>query len=251
MQKDVAGARLRRLREERRMTQAAFARMLGISPSYLNQIEHGSRPLTVPVLLSISESLGVDAGFFATHDTARLTAEIREVSSDDTLRIDIPVQEATELAQRLPHTAHALVTMHRRYRQLAERLAALTGDREHESGELGSGPHEEIRDYFYQRHNYIAELDEAAERLAGGSASVPATCVRCWRSGWGCTASGSGSVIRAPGTTATNCTGTTREVSYCTSPVTFAPVSWRSGWRPSSPSPRWARASTTWSTRRP
>lgn len=166
MRGSVAGARLRRLREERRMTQAAFARMLGISPSYLNQIEHGSRPLTVPVLLSISESLGVDAAFFATHDTARLTAEIREVSSDDTLRIDIPVEEAAELAQRLPHTAHALVTMHRRYRQLADQLAALTGDREHESGELEPGPHEEIREYFYQRNNYIAELDEAAERLA-------------------------------------------------------------------------------------
>lgn len=166
MQNTVAGARLRRLREERRMTQAALARLLGISASYLNQIEHGSRPLTVPVLLSISEFLGVDAGFFATHDTARLTAEIREVASDDTLRLDIPAEEAAELAQRLPHTGHALVTMHRRYRQLADQLAALTGDREHEWGELEPGPHEEIRDYFYQRHNYIGELDEAAERLA-------------------------------------------------------------------------------------
>ncbi|MFD6104456.1 helix-turn-helix domain-containing protein, partial [Nocardia salmonicida] len=34
-----AGARLRRLREERRMTQAALAKSLDLSPSYLNQLE--------------------------------------------------------------------------------------------------------------------------------------------------------------------------------------------------------------------
>ena len=57
MSKTYAGARLRRLREERRMSQAELARVLGISPSYLNQMEHDSRPLTVPVLLRLTEDL--------------------------------------------------------------------------------------------------------------------------------------------------------------------------------------------------
>ncbi|MGW3689685.1 helix-turn-helix transcriptional regulator, partial [Streptomyces sp. NPDC005125] len=72
MSKTYAGARLRRLREERRMSQAELARVLGISPSYLNQMEHDSRPLTVPVLLRLTEAFGVDPDFFSERDTSRL-----------------------------------------------------------------------------------------------------------------------------------------------------------------------------------
>lgn len=173
MQKTVAGARLRRLREERRLSQATLARMLGISPSYLNQIEHGTRPLTVPVLMSISETLGVEAGFFAGHDTARLTAEVREVAADDTLRLNIPPDEAADLARHWPQTAHAFVTLHRRYRQVVEQLAALTGEREHEPAMPALMLHEEIREYLHQRHNYVGALDEAAEQLAADIGIVP------------------------------------------------------------------------------
>jgi len=60
MEKTFAGARLRHLRESRAMSQADLARVLEISPSYLNQIEHNSRPLTVPVLLRITQAFGVD-----------------------------------------------------------------------------------------------------------------------------------------------------------------------------------------------
>ena len=54
--------------------------MLEISPSYLNQIEHDVRPLTVAVLLRITEVFGVDATFFASQDDTRLVAELREVT---------------------------------------------------------------------------------------------------------------------------------------------------------------------------
>nr|MYU48011.1 helix-turn-helix domain-containing protein [Streptomyces sp. SID7803] len=78
MSKTYAGARLRQLREERRMKQADLARVLGISPSYLNQMEHDSRPLTVPVLLRLTEAFGVDPAFFSERDTTRLLADLRE-----------------------------------------------------------------------------------------------------------------------------------------------------------------------------
>ncbi|MFE1889976.1 helix-turn-helix transcriptional regulator, partial [Streptomyces microflavus] len=78
MSKTYAGARLRRLREERGLSQAELARMLAISPSYLNQMEHDSRPLTVPVLLRLTEAFGVDPGFFSERDTTRVLADLRE-----------------------------------------------------------------------------------------------------------------------------------------------------------------------------
>ncbi|HOW95779.1 MAG TPA: helix-turn-helix transcriptional regulator, partial [Mycolicibacterium fallax] len=61
MSKTYVGARVRQLRSERGYSQAALAQQLQISPSYLNQIEHDVRPLTVSVLLRITEAFGVDA----------------------------------------------------------------------------------------------------------------------------------------------------------------------------------------------
>src|SRR5690349_24733679 len=77
--KTFVGARVRQLRSERGFSQAALAQMLEISPSYLNQIEHDVRPLTVAVLLRITEVFGVDATFFVSQDHTRLVAELREV----------------------------------------------------------------------------------------------------------------------------------------------------------------------------
>ncbi|MFE3360868.1 helix-turn-helix domain-containing protein, partial [Streptomyces californicus] len=50
MAKTYVGARLRQLRTERGLSQVTLAQKLEISASYLNQIEHDVRPLTVPVL---------------------------------------------------------------------------------------------------------------------------------------------------------------------------------------------------------
>ena len=54
------GGKLRRLRQERRLTQTEMARELGISPSYLNLIESNRRPVTVRVLVQLADKLRVD-----------------------------------------------------------------------------------------------------------------------------------------------------------------------------------------------
>ena len=70
----------------------------------------------------------------------------------------------------MPAVGRALVTIHRKYRQSIEQaglLAARLGeDRQSDVPALPSTPFEEVRDFFYLRHNYIAELDEAAEAIA-------------------------------------------------------------------------------------
>ncbi|WP_307816853.1 short-chain fatty acyl-CoA regulator family protein [Micromonospora fiedleri] len=155
--KTFAGARLRRLREERALSQTELARHLGISPSYLNQIEHDTRPLTVPVLLRITELFGVDPTVFAAHDTPRLVTGLREA-----LPNRASPAELTELATRLPELAAAVIDLHRRYQQAEEQLAELVGDRER----LGRSPHDQVTEFFYRRQNYVPEMDEEAERLA-------------------------------------------------------------------------------------
>ena len=168
MPKTFVGSRVRQLRSERGFSQAALAQMLEISPSYLNQIEHDVRPLTVAVLLRITEVFGVDATFFAPQDDTRLVAELREVTIDRDLDIDVHVAEVADMVSAHPALARAMVNLHRRYRITTAQLAAATEDR-FSDGSSGSGsitmPHEEVRDYFYQRQNYLHELDTAAEEL--------------------------------------------------------------------------------------
>ncbi|AXX29377.1 DUF2083 domain-containing protein [Actinosynnema pretiosum subsp. pretiosum] len=166
MARTFVGARLRRLREERGLTQVELARALGISASYLNQIEHDSRPLTVPVLLRLTESFGVDASFFATHDSARLFAELQEALSG----ADVSPGDLREVATSRPELARAVIDLHRRYRQADEQLTAVAGDR---SGELVVGAHERVRDFFYTHANHFAELDTAAEHVAGRTGVRP------------------------------------------------------------------------------
>ena len=167
MSKTFVGSRVRQLRHERGFSQAALAQMLEISPSYLNQIEHDVRPLTVAVLLRITEVFGVDATFFASQDDTRLVAELREVTMDRDLDIDVDPTEVADMVSAHPTLARAVVNLHRRYRITTAQLAAATEERFSDGSGSGSitMPHEEVRDYFYQRQNYLHELDTAAEDL--------------------------------------------------------------------------------------
>ncbi|MDT5068439.1 MAG: family transcriptional regulator, fatty acid utilization regulator [Mycobacterium sp.] len=171
MAKTFVGSRVRQLRGERGFSQAALAQMLDISPSYLNQIEHDVRPLTVAVLLRITEVFGVDATFFASQDDTRLVAELREVTLDRDLGVDVDPAEIADVVAAHPAVARAMVNLHRRYRLTTTQLAAATEDRFSDGSGFSSGsgsitmPHEEVRDYFYERQNYLHELDAAAEDL--------------------------------------------------------------------------------------
>ncbi|RWA21313.1 transcriptional regulator [Mycolicibacterium elephantis DSM 44368] len=163
--KTFVGSRVRQLRTERGLSQAALAQMLEISPSYLNQIEHDVRPLTVAVLLRITDVFGVDATFFASEDDTRLVAELREVTIDRDVDVDVDLAEVADMVNSHPALARAMVNLYRRYRLTTTQLAAATEDRYSEGSGSGSitMPHEEVRDYFYERQNYLHELDTAAE----------------------------------------------------------------------------------------
>lgn len=184
MKKTFMGVRLRRLREERGMTQIALARALDLSASYLNQIEQNQRPLTVPVLLKINAVFGVDVQRFSDDDEARLITGLREVLADTPAEPGlgpeaVSLAEIRELASGMPAVARTLLALHQRHRQALERLDALSAQLgDGRSGALASAGHqpmayEEVRDFFFARHNHFAELDDAAERLAADWALQP------------------------------------------------------------------------------
>ncbi|PZU36720.1 MAG: Cro/Cl family transcriptional regulator, partial [Acidovorax sp.] len=175
MKKTFMGVRLRRLREERGLTQVALARALEISASYLNQIEQNQRPLTVPVLLKINAVFGVDVQHFSEGDEARLIAGLRDVLADlppGAPADAVSLAEVRELAANMPAVARVLLALHRGRAEARERLEALAahyGDGRGGAASAAQAPpmaYEEVRDFFFSRHNHIAELDDAAEHLA-------------------------------------------------------------------------------------
>lgn len=161
MAKTFAGARLRRLRDERGLTQVALARALGLSNSYVNQLENDQRPITVAVLLALSDRFDLPTHYFAPDADARLTADLREILTDVT-----PAQ-IEELVARMPEVGQTMVSLHRRLHDATAELESVHGraNLDAQTGAQPPMPFEEVRDFFYDRRNYIDDLDRAAEDL--------------------------------------------------------------------------------------
>lgn len=162
-----AGIRLRRLREERGLTQVDLARVLTISPSYLNQIEHDARPLTVTVLVRLSEVFGIDPSFFSARDTAHQLAELREALPEAAPGIPLAAADLRQLATSMPEVADAVIGLYRQYRDAMVHLEALTDSRSEAPAPM---PHDYVRDFFYRHQNYVDVLDRHAEELAADMA---------------------------------------------------------------------------------
>ena len=143
MTKHYAGARIHALRKQRGLTQVAMAKQLGLSTSYLNQLENDQRPLTVTVLMQLAQRFNLDPGYFANDRDARTITDLRRIFPEAT------EDSLADLASRFPELMPRFV-------DVASRAPA----RER-------SPFELVRDFFYDAHNYIHELDVLAEELAG------------------------------------------------------------------------------------
>lgn len=142
MSKHYAGARIHALRKQLGLTQVDMAKHLGLSTSYLNQLENDQRPLTVTVLMQLSQRFNVDPSYFAGDRDLRTISELRNLfpdASEETL---------SDLASRFPELMPRFV------------------EAAHRGPAVEDGPFEAVRDFFYDAHNYIHELDVLAEELA-------------------------------------------------------------------------------------
>ena len=160
-----AGTRLRRLREQKRMSQAEVARRTGISPSYLNQIERDQRPLPGALLRELCSLFEVGLGYFGDSEDLRQAQDLREALADP-LFGDAAVQlaEVQSAVQSAPEIARRFLDLYRAYRAQGELLQTSGGEREHASS-ASLAPYEEVRDWMQSRRNHIEALDLRAEAL--------------------------------------------------------------------------------------
>ncbi|BEU94647.1 helix-turn-helix transcriptional regulator [Acidovorax sp. DW039] len=171
MAKTFMGVKLRKLRSERGMSQIALAHALGISPSYLNQVEQNQRPLTVSLLLKLNRALGVDIQQFSEDEEARLIAALREALADAPEPISLP--ELQEVATQMPALGRAIVALYRRHLDAAAQLEAMAlrlGDDRTDAAPVAQATRvtafEAVRDFFFAHQNHFDALDRAAEALA-------------------------------------------------------------------------------------
>ncbi|MCF8570547.1 short-chain fatty acyl-CoA regulator family protein [Gordonia sp. HY002] len=162
MAKTYVGARLRRLRADLGISQAALARRVDLSTTYVNQLENDHRPITVSVLLNLTSAFDLPADFFADSGDARLSADVADALLSHGESADRA--EITELVSRMPSVGRTLVNLNRR---LTAATTALEDQRSADTAppDVPMTPFEQVRDYFYDRRNHITELDTAAEHL--------------------------------------------------------------------------------------
>ncbi|GAB3129135.1 short-chain fatty acyl-CoA regulator family protein [Tsukamurella serpentis] len=176
MQRLYAGARIKRLRDERGLTQTALAKALDLSVSYVNQLENDQRPLSVPVLMRLNTTFDLDVGFFAPESDARLVADLHDALTESGKAGEIGAAELDDIVARSPAVARAVVAMHRQLRGATEQVERLSigvacGAGGSAAGSVGAPdgavatPYEDVRDFFYDRRNHVPSLDLAAEEL--------------------------------------------------------------------------------------
>jgi len=160
------GGRLRRLRQENRLTQAQMARELGISASYLTLLESNQRPVTVRVLLKLVERFHVDLQDFTTDTDQRLSLELMEAFSDPIFEgAEVKNTDVQELVSLLPAVGRAVIDLYEAYRRHLPADATSSAGEDASEAPPVSIPSEEVTECIQKRLNYFSELEEAAERL--------------------------------------------------------------------------------------
>jgi len=161
------GARLRNLRQAEHLTQRELSERLGISTSYVNQLENNQRPLSAGVMLALVDGFGIDIASFATDEGERLAGDLHEALIDPIFGDARPSRQELKIAtSNTPDFAHAFLTLHRAYQASKDRLAALDDQIQQEAVSSAPLPYEEVRDFFHYSNNYIDWLDRGAEALA-------------------------------------------------------------------------------------
>jgi transcriptional regulator with XRE-family HTH domain len=94
MTRALIGRTIRRLRSERGISQQKLAAQLGISPSYLNLIEHDQRAVTASLLLKLAEILRVELAELSGAQERRLEVGLREAFSDPALGVDGRIRQS-------------------------------------------------------------------------------------------------------------------------------------------------------------
>ncbi|SMX38122.1 XRE family transcriptional regulator [Octadecabacter ascidiaceicola] len=138
----LTGTRARNRRLDLGLRQAHVARIVGISGSYLNLIEHNRRRIAGKLLTDLAEVLQIDAALLSDDTTDAILSPIKEAAAAFPEAI-VEDARAEELVARFPGWAALVAAQRRRITQLEERTEALSNRLAHDS-QIANSLHEVI-----------------------------------------------------------------------------------------------------------
>jgi XRE family transcriptional regulator, fatty acid utilization regulator len=169
--KIFAGPRLKRLRRERQLTQAGMAAELDVSPSYLNLMERNQRPITVQVLIRLTDVYGIDPRDFIEREGEHSAGEMEQILADPLFReAAVPRTEVRDAAENSPALLAAMARLYRAYaaaREASEAGVAARTDRDHAEPAPGESPVDRIRTIMHEAHNHFPELERRGRDVRG------------------------------------------------------------------------------------
>lgn len=161
-----AGARARALRGRLGLSQSAMAARVGLSVSYLSQLESDDRPMTDAVLAAFARAFPDDWAEIGPDDHAALVARAAAAAQDPTVPGSLAEEALLRGVARQPLLAERLVAVHEAYRRSQDQLRSLDDALERGSGGGVPFPWDEVREWFHDAGNYVDAIDRAAEQLA-------------------------------------------------------------------------------------
>ncbi len=110
------GFRISNRRKSLKISQAALARMVGISPSYLNLIENNKRDIGGALLQRVALHLQIETGDLAGNAEQKLLQDLEEAYADPVVEsLTFQPDERRLLVAQYPASAAAMARMHRAY----------------------------------------------------------------------------------------------------------------------------------------
>jgi predicted transcriptional regulator/transcriptional regulator with XRE-family HTH domain len=167
MSRPLIGRTVRRLRQEKGISQQALAARLGISASYLNLIEHDQRSVTAALLIKLGETLEVDLGVLSGVQERDREGRLREALTDPLLGAEAVSEADIAALAAIPQASQAVLTLYRALRVAREDASGIALP----SGRRIMLPNEEARDVFHERNNHFPALEAAAEALSDAMSS--------------------------------------------------------------------------------
>ncbi|MFZ1566615.1 helix-turn-helix domain-containing protein, partial [Sphingorhabdus sp.] len=153
-----AGAKLRSLRDGRGLRQTEMAQRLGISVSYLSQIEHDDRPLTPALIETLARDFPLDWQDFEEDAATRRFAALREAAADPLFAQSLSADQLARVAEQQPAFADQFIAMHAAYRRAGQRLEIVDEALDADTVQGSRLPWEEVRDWFHEVGNYVGVL---------------------------------------------------------------------------------------------
>ena len=158
MAQPITGTRIRQKRKEMGVSQAALARKLEISASYLNLIEWNKRPIAGALLVRAAHTLNVGVQDLEGFGERRLQDDLHEIAQLETVaHLGVERDRVGELLGRFPGWSRALAAL-ARSEQRATARAQMLSDRLTNDPFLGETVHRML--------TQIASIRSASEILS-------------------------------------------------------------------------------------